>query len=94
MLTKRSLIVLLVGLNLALLALLVIGTYSSPAAFAQIPRGSGDWVAVSAKAQGQAYDVVYLLDHGEQKLYALDRTNVRQKHYEPVAFRNLAKDFE
>lgn len=62
MLTKRSTIVLLVGLNLFLLAALLIGSYSLPAARAQSSAQASDFVCVTADAAGQEYDVLYVLD--------------------------------
>ena len=95
MLTKRSLLVFLVGVNLVLLGVLLIGTYSLPTAYAQLPPGRpGDWLAVTAKAQGQAYDVLYLLHRTDRKLYALYPTSVQRKQYEPATFRDLKKDFQ
>ena len=95
MFTKRSLIVFLVGVNLVLAGILLIGSYSLPAAYAQAAgRKPGDWLAVTAKAQGQAYDVLYLIHRQGGKLYALYPTDVQRKQYEPVAFRDLKADFQ
>jgi hypothetical protein len=89
-------IVLLAGVNIALLAILMIGSYSLPAAHAQTRggRSGGDWLAVTAKAQGQAYDVLYLLHRQGQKLYALYPKDLQRKQYEPAAFRDLTSDFQ
>jgi len=94
MFSKRSLLTLLVGLNLVLLVLLFMGSYSGPAAFAQSARGGGGgFVSVTAKAQGQAYDALYLLDASAQTLHAFYPTNVQQKRYVPVQPRDLSADF-
>ena len=77
-----------------LLIVLMIGSYSMPTAFAQAADRPGDFVAVTAKAQGQAFDVLYLLDSKNDKLYALHPTNLQSKQYAAVRPRNLAKDFE
>ena len=94
MLSKRSLIVLLVGMNLLLLVVLVIGSYSMPPAFAQAGGKAGNFVAVTAKAQGQAYDVLYVLDAKGRKLHAFYPTSVQQKQYAAARPRDLEKDFE
>ena len=93
MFAKRSLITLLVGLNLLLLVVLMIGSYSMPSAFAQAAKRPGDFIAVTAKAQGQAFDVLYLLDSGDHKLYALYPTSLQRKQYAAVQPRDLKKDF-
>ncbi len=95
MLTKRSLIVLLVGANLVLLLILIIGSYALPSAYAQAGRGRpGDWLAVTAKAQGQAYDALYLLDRQDAKLYVLYPQDVQRKLYKPADVRDLKADFQ
>ena len=96
MLTKRSIIVLLVGVNLLLLGVLLAATYSSPAAFAQASRGlPGNFVCVTAKAAGQNYDVVYLLDRGQQKLHAFypQRAGGKKYGYGYGKYRDLKADF-
>ncbi len=95
MLKKRSLIVSLVGVNLLLLAVLLIGSYSMPSAYAQVGGGRpGDWLAVTAKAQGQAYDALYLLHRQDRKLYVLYPTSVQGRQYQAAAFRDLKRDFQ
>jgi len=99
MVTRRSLVVFLAGVNLLLLTVLLIGSYSVPAAFAQAggqPGGQvGEFVAVTAKAGGGAFDVLYILDRREQKLYPFYPTDVHGGQYASAAFfRDLAKDFK
>ena len=96
MLTKRSIVVLLVGLNLFLLGLLLVATYSPPAAFAGGGGVAGDFVCVTAKAAGQNYDAVYLLDKRQQKLHAFypQRTGGQKYGYGYGKFRYLKADFE
>ena len=93
MFRKRSIIVLLAGLNLLLLGLLVAGTYSLPAAMAQNSGRAGDFVTVTAKPAGQAYDVVYVLDVPAEKLHALYPANFQQKKYGYGQFVDLAAEF-
>ena len=84
MLSKRWVIVLLVGANLVLLAALLIGSYSLPAAHAAGQGRPGDFIAVTAQAPGQGYDVLYILDVPEKKLHALSPGN--KKQLQPVQF--------
>ncbi len=91
MLTKRFVIVILVGLNLLLLAALLIGSYSLPAAYAQGSTRAGDFACVTAKASGQTYDVLYVLDLPARKLYAFYPTQSRR--LTTATPRDLSKDF-
>ena len=93
MLKKRSLIVLLVGLNLLLLGLVLVATYSPPSAFAQTGGRAGDFLCVTAKAAGQSYDVVYVLDRPARKLHAFYPKSIRTKDYAYGKYRDLAADF-
>lgn len=95
MLTKRSIIALLVGVNLLLLAVLLVATYSPPAAYAQARGMPGNFVAVTAKAAGQNYDVLYLLDRQQQKLHAFypQRTGGKKYGYGYGKYRDLKADF-
>ena len=68
--TRRSLIVALVGLNLFLLAALILSSYSPPAAYAQRAPGSWNFIAVTCEVD-QAYDAFYLIDLGERRLSRL-----------------------
>ncbi len=91
MFTKRSLIVLLVGANLFLLALLLFGSYSLPAAYAQAGGRAGDFSLVTAKAAAQNYDVVYVLDRPARKLHAFYPTGRGGFAY--AQWRDLVSDF-
>ena len=93
MFTKRSLIAILVGLNLVLLAALLMGSYSLPAAIGQGTARAGNFVCVTAKAAGQSYDVLYLLDVRSRKLYGLYPTGARPVRLTATAPRDLAADF-
>jgi len=92
--SKRSCIVALVGVNLFLLALLIVGTYSLPKAFAQRGGRGGGFACVTVKGAGQNYDIVYILDQGDRKLHAFrpKRTGPTVK-YAPVDVRDLKSDF-
>ena len=92
---RRSLVVFLAGLNILLFAVLLIGSYSTPKAFAQSRGGGGGtFLPVTAKAQAQAYDALYVLDVKNDKLHVFYPTSVQQKKYVPTPPRDLRKDFE
>ncbi len=93
MFTKRSVIALLVGLNLFLLAALVMESVPAPAAFGQAGARAGDFVCVTAKAGGQTYDVLYILDVPGRKLHALYPPSQRERQVVPARPRDLDKDF-
>jgi hypothetical protein len=87
---KRYVITALVGLNLFLLAVLLIGSYSLPAAQAQAGGRAGDFLTVTVLASGQAYDVLYVVDVPKRKMYAFvpDATSI-----DFVGYTDLKKDF-
>ncbi len=91
MLNKRSVIVALVGLNLFLFALLALSSYSPTMAFAQAGGRAGDFSCVTAKAAGQSYDVVYVLDRQGRKLHAFYPG--AQGKFAYGKFRDLTADF-
>ena len=91
MLSRKSLLVAMVGLNLFLLALLLIGSYSLPAAHAQAQGGSAKFVCVTAKAPGQGYEVFYLADLSERKLHAFFPTANHQLTH--TGFVDLEREF-
>ena len=93
MISKRSWIVILAGVNLLLLVLLVLGTYSTPAAFAQRGGQAGGFAAVTAKTAGQNHDVVYLLDYKADKLHAFHPESANSPRYTHGGFRDLGQDF-
>ena len=66
---KSTVIVLLAGVNLCLLACLVLTTYSPPAAAGQVAAGEGQYILVAGEAK-QHSDIIYLLDVGRRQLHA------------------------
>jgi len=94
MFTRRSVITLLVGLNILLAAILTLGAYSLPRALAQSGGGAGDFICVTAKAAGFASDVLYVLDLPERKLHGFYPKNVQTKQLEYAGFRDLQADFK
>jgi len=93
MFTRRSAIVALAGLNVALLAALLLQTFSLPTALAQAVARRGDFVTVTAKAAGQTYEVLYLLDVPSRQLHALYPGLTPRNKLVAVAPRDLAEDF-
>ena len=93
MYTKRSLITGLVGFNLLLLILLVLSSYSSPSVLAQGGGNRGSFITVTAKASGQSYDVLYVLDVSSRKLHALYPSSARSRKYLHTPYRDLVSDF-
>lgn len=92
--SKRSLLVFLAGLNALLAAALFASAYSLPAALAQARGGRGGLVSVTAKAPGQTFDVLYVLDSQDQKLWAFYPTgNATRPELKPAAPRDLKADF-
>ena len=94
MFAKRSMIVMLVGLNLLLLAVLMLGSYSLPTAYAQVGARPGDFACVTAKVAGQTYDVLYVLDVPSRKLYAFYPTGGHTNQLAATQPRDLAQDFD
>jgi len=93
MLTKRSLIVFLVGVNLLLFMVLVVGITSPPAAYAQTRGPAGSFLTATAAVEGQEYDVLYILDLATRRLHAFAPTNVQSKKPDYRGYRDLEKDF-
>lgn len=93
MFSKRAAVVILVGVNLLLLAALLIGSYSLPSAFAQSGARAGDFACVTAKVAGQSYDVLYVVDIPARKLYAFHPTSTRASQLVAAPPRDLSKDF-
>ena len=93
MLSKRSAIVLLVGLNLLLLVAVLAQSIALPRAAAQPGAGNSDLVSVTAKSRGQTYDVLYVLDVPQQKLHAIYRTPLPRNRLVAAPPRDLTRDF-
>lgn len=88
----KTCVVLLAGLNLLLLGLLILNSFGLPAARAQSGGGRpGDFSVVTAKAGGQSYDVVYILDRPARRLHALYPTP--RGGFTSAQFRDLKADF-
>ena len=88
--TKRSIIVALVGINLFLLAALILSSYSPPAAYAQRVGGAWNYIAVSCEVD-ESYDALYLVD---RRLHAFVPSQTQDGSIEYVGSRSLKGDFE
>lgn len=101
MMSKQVLIVALVGLNLLLLAGVILTAYTPPAAMAQTPAASSpaggrDYLLMSCLAE-PASDVIYVLDVYNQLLLAF-RTPYPYQIGDPVlirfiSMRDLSREF-
>lgn len=91
--TKRSVIVLLVGLNLLLLATLILFSYSPPAAMAQAAPLGQNYLMVAGQMQ-TGLDALYVIDLAHRRIHVFlpnrDQAN-RRIFYE--GYRDLQKEF-
>ncbi len=92
---KRGLIVLLAMVNAVLVMALLAACGLLPAAIAQPPArvGGGNYLCVTAKAPGQSYDVVYLLDQASRQLHALYPPQGSGRQLTRAPSRDLQADF-
>ena len=91
----------LIGLNIALLAVLAVVTIAgvvSSRADAQPPTGSnpasrirGEYTMVSGKIQGATADALYIIDAANQELVALSWDRAASR-FEPIGHRSIADD--
>jgi hypothetical protein len=93
MFSKRSIIAALVGLNLVLLATLVLKTTSPQAAFAQRRGGSQNFVAVTCRAD-KDFDALYMIDLSQRKLHCFVPNRDRSGSVVYAGVRDLKTDFE
>ncbi len=94
--TKRTLVALLAGLNVLLLTILLLSSYTPPQAFAQGLARSSEYILVSAEAE-QSNDAIYLLDLRTRQLHAFrstfPRTGGDPTRVTLVHTRDLVRDF-
>jgi hypothetical protein len=81
-----------VGINLFLLAALVLGTYSLPAAYAQRVGNAGNYVAVTCEVE-DAYDVFYVVDLPTRRLHAFAPARTAAGGLQYIGSRDLESDF-
>jgi hypothetical protein len=91
--TKRSIITWLAVFNAVLVAALVLASRPDSPAFAQGAGPSGGFASVTAKAAGQSYDVLYVLDVPGRKLYGYYPGGGQGGKIMPTPPRDLMKDF-
>lgn len=89
---RRSLLSLLLVINAALLLASLLSSDRDRRAEAQAPGGHSGFLCVTAKASGQAYDVLYLLDIPARKLHALYPTSPQNRQLSYAQFRDLKDD--
>lgn len=91
--TKRGIIVLLVGLNLCLAAALIVSAWSPPAAFAQAAPLGQNYAVVAGEIRN-GVDALYILDLGQRRLHVFvpnrDQNNRQLFH---IGYRDLQRDF-
>lgn len=90
---KRMAIVLLAGVNLALAGAVFFSTPRAPAAFAQAGVQPGAFLAVTAKSEGQSYDVLWVLDLANDKLFAFYPSPPNVRSLVVTEPRDLIADF-
>ena len=91
MLSKRSLIVALVGLNLILAAVLVFSMHLVPAAHAARTGRPGDFAACTVKVH-EDFDVIYILDQQVRKLHCFVPATSKDGKLTYVQTRDLEQD--
>ncbi len=90
--TKRFLILTLIGVNLALLASLIILNYDLPEAFAQQRGGGAKYAAVTAQYTGGT-DALYVLHVQKRVLLAIiPQQNQSGRMQWPPSVRDVAGD--
>lgn len=93
---RRSLIVLLAGLNLLLLVVIVFSVTGPQQAFGQAAGRATDYVIVTGETETDN-DVIYLVDSRARRMYAFRTTYPRMPgtpaRFGLLAQRDLAGDF-
>lgn len=81
----------LIALNVVLVVLLGVVTFSAVGVSGQPGRVQGEYTAVGGRIQGGNSNAIYVLDATNQELVAL-RWNETTKALEGIGYRNLAQD--
>ncbi len=91
--SKRGIVVLLVGLNLCLAAVLILSAWKPPAAYAQAAPLGQNYAVVAGEIR-DGVDALYILDLAQRRLHVFvpnrDQNNRRLFH---VGYRDLQRDF-
>lgn len=88
----RLLIILLVGINLALLAALLLVNPGPSIALAQAVPQAGNYVMVTGKIQDD-FDAIYLVDLNSRTLHGFTVKNTTPHKLEYHGYRSLLADF-
>jgi hypothetical protein len=91
-LTKHTLIIALVGLNLFFLAAILFSVSSPTQAHAQPVGGAGNYLVVAAEVQNN-YDALYVVDLPQRLLHVFALNRARPAALEYQDSRDLAQDF-
>ena len=95
--SKHVLIMLLAGVNLFLLACVVLTAHSPPQAFAESTTNNNEYALLSAEAD-EGNDVIYLIDVRNQLMHALapssPDTAGQLQQVRHLHTRDLAQDFK
>jgi hypothetical protein len=91
--SKRATIVLLVGINLVLLATLIIGNYQLPAAYGQAAPLAQNYLMVAGEVR-DGQDVLYVIDLASRRLHAFitNRTQNDRRIFH-AGVRDLQREF-
>ncbi|MFH1416966.1 MAG: hypothetical protein ABII12_01580 [Planctomycetota bacterium] len=91
--TKRAVIVLLVGVNLVLLSTLILSSWQLPAAYAQAAPLGQNYLIVAGEIH-DGVDALYVIDLAHRRMHVFvpnrDQNNRRVFN---VGFRDLQRDF-
>lgn len=90
---KRTIVVFLILLNSVLGLALWAEANPTPSAFAQAGGPRGSMLSVTAKAEGNSFDALWLLDLSSDKLYAFYPPMPAGREIQPLAPRDLRSDF-
>ena len=92
--SKRTVIVGLLGLNLFLLGVLIFSTYDPPAAMAQSRGRAGDF-AITTMQIHKDYDAVALINLPAAKMYFfVPQARAKTARLVPTDMRDLNRDFQ
>ena len=92
MISKRAIVVALVGVNLFLLAVLLFSSVSPPAALAQTAGRQGDFIMTTCQVH-QDFDALFVIDGPGGMLHCFVPAPNRSGTLVYVTTRNLANDF-
>jgi hypothetical protein len=91
--SKRALVVLLAGVNLLLLAVLILAGYRLPAAYAQ-PAPLGQNYLMVAGEIHDGVDGLYVLDLAQRRMFVfIPNRDQNNRRVTLEAFRDLQRDF-